>query len=179
MINKDETVFVLVDVQGKLAKIIHESEELLENIITLIDGLRALDIPILWLEQYPRGLGPTTKEVANHLDGLEPISKMTFSACKNKEFMTALKASGKKQAVVAGIEAHVCVYQTSAELKELGYEVQVVADAVSSRTLANKEIGLEKMKEVGVLSTSVEMILFELMETAECEKFKEISKLIK
>lgn len=179
MLDKEQTLFVLVDVQGKLAEIVHESEKLLKNLITLIDGLQILDIPIIWLEQYPEGLGPTTEKVAQHLPGIKPIRKMTFSACENKSFMNAIKASGRQQILVAGIETHVCVYQTSMELKELGYEVQVVADAVSSRTLANKEIGLEKMKLMGISGTSVEMVLFELMETAEGEQFKRLIKIIK
>jgi len=174
----NNTVFVLVDVQGKLAKLMHESSELITNLEKLIQGLRILDIPILWVEQYPKGLGATVEELAQHLSGLEPIDKMSFSACKNEVFMKALKETNRQQVLVAGIESHICVYQTSVDLKMLGYEVQVVADAVSSRTLQNKEIGLEGMKSNGVSWTSVEMALFELIQVAGGEQFKKISKLI-
>ena len=178
MLSKEKTVFVLVDVQGKLARLMHESDELIRNLENLIQGLRILDVPIIWLEQYPKGLGPTAEELSRHLPDQEAIAKMSFSACKDEEFMNALKRTGRQQVLVAGIETHICVYQTAAELKELGYEVEVVADAVSSRTLENKEIGLEKLKSKGVTMTSVEMALFELMEEAGGDKFKKVSKLI-
>lgn len=179
MFNKEDTVFVLVDVQGKLARIMHESESFIGNLEKLIQGLRILDIPILWVEQYPKGLGATVEDLTQHLDGLEPIEKMTFSATKEEKFMTALKETGRKKVLVGGLETHICVYQTCAELKELGYEVEIVADAVSSRTSQSKEIGLEKMKSKGIAWTSVEMALFELMEVAGGEQFKQVSNLIK
>ncbi|KXH87532.1 hydrolase [Sporosarcina sp. HYO08] len=179
MFTKDQTVFVLVDVQGKLARIVHDSETIIENLGKLINCLRILDVPIIWLEQYPEGLGPTVEEVAQQLEGLEPIPKMTFSACKTEAFMDALKATERQNVLVTGIETHICVYQTAAELKELNYNVQVVEDAVSSRTLANKQLGLEKMKALGILGTSVEMAIYELLETADAEEFKQILKVIK
>lgn len=179
MLNKEQTLLVLVDVQGKLAKIVHDSESLIDHLVKLIKGLRILGVPIIWVEQYPEGLGPTIKEVAQYLPEIKPIRKTTFSACKNETFARAVQAAGRRQILVAGIETHICVYQTSVELKEWGYEVQVVADAVSSRTLTNKEIGLEKMKSAGISLTSVETALFELMEIAEGDDFKQILNLIK
>lgn len=179
MLSKEQTVFVLVDVQGKLAKMVHDSEAVVENLGKLIQGLRILDIPIIWLEQYPEGLGPTSEDLTQHLTGMEPIQKVSFDACKNPAFIQAIKETGRRQILVAGIETHICVYQTSTGLKSLGYEVQVVADAVSSRTLFNKEIGLEKMKSAGIAATSVETALFELMKTAEGDHFKPILKLLK
>lgn len=179
MLKRDQTVFVLVDVQGKLARMVHESEEMISQLLKLIEGLRILDVPVIWLEQYPEGLGSTVEEVEQLLSGVERISKQSFSACKNEKFMQKLKALGRQQILVAGIETHICVYQTSAELREAGYEVQIVEDAVSSRTLMNKQIGLEKMKSLGVLGTSVEMALYELLETAGTEEFKQILKVIK
>src|SRR5699024_4820938 len=91
----------------------------------------------------------------------------------------AIQATERKQMIVAGIETHICVYQTATGLKLRGYDVQVVADAVSSRTLANRRIGLEKMKALGIYPTSVEMILYELMESADTEEFKRILNYIK
>lgn len=179
MLSKEQTVFVLVDVQGKLAKIVHESEALLENLQNLIKGLKILEIPIVWLEQYPQGLGPTNERLTELLEGFKPIPKITFDACKNPTFIEAMKKTGRSQVLIAGIETHICVYQTAMGLKALGYEVQAVADAVSSRTLANKEIGLEKMKSAGIPLTSVEMAIYELMETGEGENFKQILKILK
>lgn len=179
LLKKDETAFVLVDVQGKLAKIVHESETLLEKLQQLIRGLRLLDVPIIWLEQYPQGLGRTSEEVSHHLFGLEPIEKITFSACKNEDFMKALKEINCQHVLVAGIETHICVYQTAVELKTAGYNVQVVEDAVSSRTLANKQIGLNKLNAFGIVGTSVEMVLYELLAVSGTEQFKQMLKIIK
>jgi nicotinamidase-related amidase len=179
MLSKEQALLVLVDVQGKLAKIVHDSESLIENLIKLIQGLRILRVPIIWVEQYPEGLGSTIEEVAQYLTGIKPIRKISFNACENETFVQAVKETGRQQLLVAGIETHICVYQTSIGLKKLGYEVQVVTDAVSSRTLANKEIGLEKMKSAGIAWTSVETVLFELMKIAEGDHFKQIIKLLK
>ena len=179
MLNKENTVFVLVDVQGKLAEIVQDSEKMIANLNNLIQGLQILEVPIVWLEQYPEGLGPTTEDLAAHLVGMDPIRKITFSACKNPAFIDTVEKTERKQVLIAGIETHICVYQTATGLKDLGYEVEVVADAVSSRTMLNKEIGLGKMKSAGIKWTSVEMALYELMETAEGEQFKRILKLLK
>lgn len=179
MLNKENTVFVLVDVQGKLAEIVQDSEKMIANLNNLIQGLQILEVPIVWLEQYPEGLGPTTEDLAAHLVGMDPIRKITFSACKNPAFIDTVEKTERKQVLIAGIETHICVYQTATGLKDLGYEVEVVADAVSSRTTLNKDIGLEKMKAAGIKWTSVEMALYELMETAEGEQFKRILKLLK
>lgn len=179
MLKLDDTAVVIIDIQGKLAKIVHQSKELLDNVEKLIKGAQILDVPILWLEQYPKGLGPTSEQLKQHLTDQTPIEKITFSACKNEEFQEALNKVDKKSYLVAGIETHICVYQTVCELLSLGKEVEVVVDGVSSRTLQNKEIGIEKMKSLGAKVTSVEMALYELMETAKHPKFKEISNLIK
>ncbi|MBY7142434.1 isochorismatase family protein [Virgibacillus sp. NKC19-3] len=181
MLNHENTVFVLVDVQGKLSKIVHDSERVIGNLSTLIQGLDILHIPILWLEQYPEGLGKTNEALSTYLTGagLEAIHKITFNAAKNQTFMDALETTKRSQILIAGIETHICVYQTAAGLKSWGYEVEVVADAVSSRTNCNKEIGLQKMRELGILTSSVEMALYELMETADGQHFKDILPLLK
>lgn len=175
----DETALIVIDVQGKLSKIMHESVEIIQNLEALIQGAQLLDIPILWLEQYPKGLGQTTEAVQQHLSSEQPIEKMTFSAYKTEEFKQQLQQLNKKSLLVTGIESHVCVYQTVQDLLKTNYEVELVTDCISSRTLANKNVGIEKMTSLGAKITSVEMALFELMQTAEHPKFKEISNLIK
>ncbi|PID24461.1 hydrolase [Sporosarcina sp. P7] len=179
MLQTDQTVFVLVDVQGKLAQIVNESQELHDNLEKLIKGLQVLDIPILWLEQYPDGLGPTSESLSNLLEGQHPISKMTFSAMGNEEFVKQLNELGRKQVLIAGIETHICVYMTAADLVKQGYEVEVVVDAVTSRTEANKMIGLQKMKHLGVSGTCVETALYELLGEAGTDEFKQVLKVIK
>lgn len=179
MLQKEQTLFVLVDVQGKLAQIVKDSETLHDNLAKLIQGLRVLNIPILWLEQYPAGLGATTESLASLLEGQQAIPKMTFSAVGNEEFMKQLEASGRKQILIAGIETHICVYMTATRLVDQGYEVEVVEDAVSSRTAENKRIGLDKMKGHGVSATCVETALYELVGEAGTDAFKQILKIIK
>ena len=179
MLKMNNVTLLIVDIQGNLAHLMHGKERLLKNVQKLIRGIQVLGIPVLWVEQNPQGLGPTIREIAEILCEIKPFSKMSFSSCRNEDFMQALKALNRQQVLIAGIEAHVCVYQTAADLVEIGYEVQVVADAVSSRNLADKEIGLQKMRDSGVSLTSVETALFELLKVAEGEQFREIIKIVK
>lgn len=179
MLEMKNTVLIIVDVQGKLANLMHEKELLFLNIQRIIKGAKVLGIPVLWTEQNPEGLGPTIPEIAELLSGNQPISKIKFSCCGSDKFMGELKKIKRKQVLITGIETHICVYQTAAELLEAGYEVQVVSDAVSSRTKENKNIGLQRMRHAGATLTSVETALYELLRTAEGEKFKEILKIIK
>lgn len=179
MINTEDTALVLVDVQGKLAQAMHNKEALFENLRKLVKGLQILGVPILWAEQNPDGLGSTIPEIAALLPTQKPVSKLTFSCCGNEQFMKNLKAIKRKNMVVVGIEAHVCVYQTVADLITQQYDVQVVADAVASRTPENKHIGLEKCKDAGAALTGTETVLFELLKEARGDQFKEIIRLVK
>lgn len=179
MLKTQDTVFVLVDVQGKLARMVNDSEAVVGNLEALIQGMKILDIPVIWLEQYPQGLGETIPELKQHLTAIEPIEKIAFSARYNEQFMRELHDKGRNQIIIAGIETHICVYQTAVHLKQRGYEVEVVADATSSRTLSNHTIGLEKMKSKFVPWTSTEMVLYELLQKAGTDEFKQIVKLIK
>jgi nicotinamidase-related amidase len=179
MLKTEDVVLLLVDVQGKLAHLMHAKERLFRNLQTLVKGIQALDVPIIWMEQNPAGLGPTISEIAELLPDNTPITKMSFSCCQNEQFVGALSAINRKDVLVAGIETHICVYQTTAELIGLGYRVHVVADAVSSRTAENKAIGLQKMKDAGASLTSVETVLFELLGAAEGETFKAMLEIVK
>lgn len=179
MLDPTDTVLLIVDVQGKLARRVRNSERLIENVRTLIRGAQVLDLPLLWVEQNPQGLGPTVPEVAELLSGRAPIAKMSFDSCRNERFVEALEALGRRQVLVAGIEAHVCVYQTVAGLMKRGYEAHVVADAVSSRAAANRRIGLEKMRDHGAAVTSVETALFELLGEAGTDRFRAVLALLK
>ena len=179
MLKMENAALLIVDIQGNLARLMHGKELLLKNVQKLIKGIQVLGIPILWVEQNPQGLGPTIPEIADILPDIQPISKTSFSSCRNDLFLQALKALNRKQVLIAGIEAHICVYQTAVDLVDLRYEVQVVADAVSSRNMENKEIGLQKMRDAGVSLTSVETALFEILKVAEGARFKEILKILK
>lgn len=179
MLTVEETALLIVDVQGKLAHLMDENERLFTKLQKLIEGARVLGVPILVTEQNPEGIGRTIPEIAHLLSDVQPISKLSFSCCGSERFLRALKALNRNQVVMAGIETHVCVYQTARDLLQMGYEVEVVADAVSSRTAENREIGLQRIKDAGGRWTSTEMALLELLKTAEGPKFKEILKIIK
>ena len=179
MIKTDDTALVLIDIQEKLARAMHNKEALFDNLQRIIKGARVLGLPILWTEQNPDGLGPTIRQIADLLPDKKPASKFSFSCCGNQPFMKDLKAVNCKNILVAGIEAHVCVYQTVADLINLKFNVQVVADAVASRTLENRLIGLEKSKADGAALTSTETALFELLKDASSDHFKEIIQIVK
>lgn len=179
MLEKDNTVLVVIDVQGRLAELMHEKDELFDNLRRLIEGAKVLGLPIVLTEQNPAGLGPTRPEVSSLIADVKPIAKLAFSCCGQKEFVDAVRITGKRQVLLAGIETHVCVYQTALDLIGKGYEVHVVADAVSSRKEFNKMIGLEKMRHAGALVTCVETALFELLRVAEGPEFKAIIKIVK
>ena len=179
MLATDNTVLLIVDVQGKLAHLMHEKEILFENIRNTIKGAQVLGIPILVTEQYPEGLGSTIPEVAGLFENPDTISKTSFSCCGDDRFMQVLNDLQPENILVAGIEAHVCVYQTVRDLLRANYAVQIIVDAVSSRTKNNKKIGLKKIIKAGAEITSVETVLFELLREAGGEKFKNILEIVK
>ena len=178
-LSPESTVFVLVDVQGKLAQLMHGKETLFENLRKAVAGILALEIPILWLEQNPSKMGETIPELRELLEGHAPIPKMSFSACGEPVFMEKLAETGRECVLLAGIETHVCMIQTVTDLVEQGYRVQVMADAVSSRSRENRQIGLERIRTAGAELTSVEMALFELMRTAEHPRFRDLLKIVR
>jgi nicotinamidase-related amidase len=179
MLNSDDAILIVVDIQEKLIRAMFEKEKMLENVMKLIKGILLFDIPILITEQYPRGLGQTVSEIASLIPDYKPIPKLSFSCCDNQQFMQALSQSGKTQILLIGIETHVCVYQTAIDLINLGYQVNVVTDCVSSRTKENIHLALHRMEIESAKLTGVEMALFELLKIAEGDKFKDISNFVK
>ncbi len=179
MLDAKTTALVLIDVQEKLARVMHEKELLFENLQRLVRGAKVLEVPILWCEQNPAGLGRTIAQLAEHLENLNPIVKTSFDCCGAEEFIRQLDAIAPKHVLLSGIEAHVCVYQTAGRLVNAGYDVQVVADAVSSRTAENKSLGLGRSAAMGATVTSTEMSLFELLGDAEDPRFREILNIVK
>jgi nicotinamidase-related amidase len=179
MLAVDECALVIIDIQEKLAQLMYRKEALFENAQKLIKGVQVLEIPIIVTEQYPKGLGPTIPEIAALFPNFRPLPKVAFSCCGDEGFQRELLAVNRRQIMICGIETHVCVYQTAVDLLASGYEVEVLADVVSSRTAENREIALQRMRDEGAGITSVEMTLFDLMKVAEGPKFKEVSKIVK
>lgn len=179
MLTAETAVLVVIDVQGKLATLMHEREALFDNVGRMIRGARVLGIPVIWNEQLPDKLGPTIPRIKELLTGVEPLVKKTFSCCGNDGFVRRLAGLGRGQVLVVGMETHVCVYQTARDLLHSGYEVYLVADAVSSRTLENKRLAIEALTGAGARVTSVEMALFEMVVVAEGDQFRQISHIVK
>jgi nicotinamidase-related amidase len=170
---------VVVDVQERLLPAIFEQQRVIQNAIRLIQGAGILGVPIFATEQYRKGLGPTVPEVAAAIPGFAPMEKVAFSACGAAGFIPALKQKKVSEAVLCGIEAHVCVTQTCLDLLEKGFRVFVAADAVSSRTPENYRLGVERMRAAGAVIVSTEMVLFELLQQAGTAEFKQILNLVK
>ena len=171
----ERTTLVVVDVQEGFRKAIPDFDRVARAAATLVRGADAIGVPVVITEQYPEGLGETAPELADHLpEGLEPLEKVCFSAADAEGF----DLGGRDQALICGIETHVCVNQTALDLLGSGLEVQVAEDAVASRTGENKRIGLQKMERAGAVLTSVETALFELLGRAGTDEFKRVQRLI-
>ena len=175
----DRSVMLLIDVQGRLAEMMYGRDDLFKSLKVLIQAMKILDVPIIWLEQLPDKLGPTREEILPLLDDFSPIAKSSFSCCGEPAFMEQFKQTGRDQVILTGIETHICVCQTGCELIRNGSQVQVVADCVSSRTRENRDIGIRRLMQAGAQITSVEMLLFELLKDAKTELFRDIVGLIK
>jgi len=170
---------LVVDVQQRLLPAMFEKERVLQNVLRLVHGAAALKVPAFVTEQYPKGLGPTVPDLAAVLSGVRPIQKLSFSAWGTPGLPEALRDRAVSDVVLCGLEAHVCVAQTCLDLLDAGLRPFVAADAVSSRTTDNWRVGVERMRDAGAVIVSTEMILFELLERAGTEEFKQVQRLIK
>jgi len=179
-LNLEGATLVIIDMQEAFRSTITDFTEVAQRIATATRAALLLGVPVIVTEQYPRGLGHTAEEIKAALpDDLKVTEKTAFSSCGASAFITRLDESGAKQVLVCGIEAHICVNQTTHDLLARGLQVHLLTDCISARTPQNKKIGIEKMQQGGALVSSVEMALFELMSDAKHEKFREIQGLIK
>lgn len=156
-----------------------ERRKVVANCLHLIEAARLLEVPLVLTEQYPKGLGPTVKEIKDALPSYRPIEKLTFDCCRVDSFMDALATLGKKRIILTGMETHICVLQTCLGLLREGFHVHVPQDAVCSRTKEKFLAGIEMMRDAGAVITCTETALFQLLERAGTEEFKAISKRIK
>jgi nicotinamidase-related amidase len=180
MLDRTDSLLLVVDVQSRFVPVIHEGEVLVQHVGILMQAANLMGIPTLVSEQYPKGLGYTDERLqAFYGENTHRLEKEAFGCGADEAMAAWLKGQHKKQIVVCGIEAHVCVSQTVHQLLRVGYEVFLVENAVSSRTLENKRIALNRMASSGAVSVSTEMVLFEWMQTASHPNFKAIQALIK
>jgi nicotinamidase-related amidase len=181
-LDRANTVLVVIDVQERLLPVIDDASALLLNLERLIRGCHVLGVPAILTEQYVKGLGPTVEPIRRAFDetsGYRPVEKSCFSAYGCAPFATRLRELGRRQILLAGVETHVCVYQTAEDLLASGLSVSVIADAVSSRTAQNRELALRRLASDGAKLSSTEMALFELTVNAGTDEFRAISKLVK
>jgi nicotinamidase-related amidase len=168
---------LVVDLQEKLLALIPDRDAVVANTVDLIRGARALGLPVWATEQYPRGLGPCTAAVADLIP--ERPAKTTFHCCGVPQLIEQLYGRNIRHITVVGIEAHVCVAQTALELLDLGFSVQVPADAVASRHRIDWEFALRRLEHAGAVISTTESVLFEWTERSDRPEFKVISELIK
>jgi len=182
-LDPQRSVLMIVDVQTKLAAAMPQAamDRLLSNTVVLLEAARILGVPVLASEQYPKGLGPTVDPIAERLRamGVEPIDKTTFDASAEPRIARGLADRSPRSVVVAGMETHICVFQTARELARRGLDVHVVADAVASRREENRGHGLTLCERAGALATPTETVVFDWLGRAGTEEFKAISRLVR
>jgi len=176
ILGKDDAVLVIIDMQERLLPVISGKERVVENALRLVKFARIIGLPIILTEQ--QNLGGTTAELRVELKDIEPIIKWEFDCFESPAFADQLGRLNRHTLIIAGIEAHICVAQTA--LHALShYKVQIVSDAVSSRSPHNWEVAIERMRHNGVIVTSTEMVIYELLGRAGTAEFKEALKLVK
>ena len=173
------SVLAVIDVQERLFRVVADQEKLVDRIGKLIALSRILNIPLVVTEQYPKGLGPTIEPLKALLQDVPVLEKLSFSCYGAERFDQRLQELGARTLIICGIEAHICVQQTTLDGLHRGYGVHVVSDAISSRDPENCQLGIEKMRQAGAVITAWEMVAYELMQRAGTERFKEALPLFK
>lgn len=176
-----KAVLVVIDVQEKLCMAMDADElrQLNKNVSILLESANELAVPVIFTEQYVKGLGPTLAELKGRAPAAGCHEKMTFSCCGQESFVQQLKDSGRTQVIITGMETHVCVLQTVMDLLSEGFNVHVVKDAVISRNRDNKQTAIEAMVQAGAVPTCTEAVVFQLLKIAGTDSFKKLSKLVR
>lgn len=183
LIRRDRSQLLIVDVQSRLARHVDRHQRVIANCGRLIAYARRLAIPITMTEHYPAGIGHTVPELAE-ISGPSSVTveKITFSAWQTPDFaqrLTDLRRSGRDHVIVAGMEAHVCVLQTSLDILANRLEVMLVADAVGSRSEECRTLALNRIERAGAALVSQEMVAFEWLERGGTAEFRDLIQVIK
>ena len=181
-VQRDSAVLAIVDIQERLLGALAEERRaaVIERTCVAVDAARVLGVPVLVSEQYPKGLGPTVSTIGERLgDDFAPIEKLVFSCGRSTEFGEALERTGRRQVVLCGVETHVCVLQTAIDLQGRGFDVFVAADAVASRRDLDRDVALALLRQAGVTIGTTEMFVFQMLERAGTDTFKQIAKIVK
>jgi nicotinamidase-related amidase len=176
-LSPSESILLVIDLQESFLKIIHEADRVLARSEFLCRAAKILEVPVLASEQYPSRMGGTDVRFDGLLD--QVFGKMEFSAVANSDFMAALGSAGRKQVIIVGIETHICVSQTALDLLAEGYEVVVCPDAVSSSSQDRHKLGMERLRDAGVIPIHTEAVAYEWCHAADSPKFKELLAVVK
>jgi nicotinamidase-related amidase len=181
LLDPGKAVLVVIDVQERLCAAMDQTvlAQLTKNAGILLESANELNVPVIFTEQYVKGLGPTLNELRGRAPAAPVIEKMTFSCCGNDAFLKQLKESGRTQVIISGMETHVCVLQTVINLLGEGFSVHLVKDAVMSRSNDNRQTAIEAMVLAGAVPTCTEAVVFQLLKIAGTDSFKKLSKLVK
>lgn len=178
-LNPKDLYLMVIDPQEKLMAVIHEAERVTRNISLLLRWAKVFEVPVIPTTQYAKGLGPYVEPLQELVKEYQVFDKVEFSAFKNEAILEACRRVGRSSIVICGVETHICVYQTALSALEEGQRVIVVADATSSRTPANMEYGLWRLRELGISIYSTEMIIYETLEKAGTPAFKALLPYLK
>ena len=180
IIKANETAAIIVDVQEKLMTAMYNREMVEENVNRLAGGLKLLEVPTIVTQQYTKGIGMTIPSVMETIgEDFSYMEKTSFGIYGEDPIKEAVDGLGKKNIIVCGTETHVCVLQTCIQLKAAGYQPIMVVDACGSRHEIDRLFGIERAKQEGVIITTYEALLFELMGGSTCPVFRQISKIVK
>ncbi|MGI6260072.1 MAG: hydrolase [Anaerolineaceae bacterium] len=179
MLKQEQTLLVIIDVQGNLAKVVSDAEAANQNVHRIAQAGLALELPIILTAQAPEKIGHTTPELRQILPDHHEYPRLSFSVWADTAVRAAIEETGRKQVLLCGFEGHICLYQTAMDMLAEGYEVYMLTDAISSRSLYNKETALRELSAQGVHLTTVEMALFSILRDASHAQFRTISRLIR
>lgn len=179
VISRTDAIVVLIDMQERLACAMARRDAVVGASALLARVALALDVPLLVTRQYPRGLGETAPEIVEAAGDHESVDKVAFDCLRESAFRQRLEASGRRQVVLTGMEAHICVTQTALSLVAEGYEVHVAADAVCSRRDADRDVALERLRHAGVVVTTAESVIYEALGEAGTPEFRTVLELVK
>ncbi|HET6644593.1 MAG TPA: isochorismatase family protein [Fimbriimonadales bacterium] len=176
--SREDSALVVVDLQDSFLAPISDKERILRRSAFLIEIAGLLGVPILATEQYAKRMGGTTELIAGLLGSSPQIDKMCFSSCRSDEFWKAWEQTGRRQAILVGIETHICVNQTAHDFLSRGFEVFVCADATGAR-MDGHEIGIERIRAAGAIIPHTESVAYEWLGTAASDDFKKALEIIK
>lgn len=179
LLRRDDALLVVIDMQVRLVPVIADAPPVVRACRRAVRACDVLNVPAIFTEQYPQGLGPTVPGVADLLGERQPIAKTTFGCFNCDPFVEAVEQSGRHCLLLCGIEAHICVFQTSLQALGRGFDVYLLEDAIGARTDEARRIGLTRLHAAGAVPSHTEMAIYELLGAARSAEFRSVLTVIK